>query len=441
MNALILARLQFAFTIGFHFIFPPTTFGLTLIVVIAETLYLKTKNEIYKNLSAFLVKILGLVFVLGTATGIVMEFSFGNNWSEYSRLVGDIFGAPLAAEGIFAFFLESVFLGILLFGRERVSGKAYWWSSFLVFFGAHLSGLWIIIANSWMQTPAGFKIVKGKAVLTDFWAAAFNSSTVERYAHTVVAGWITGSLLVAGIAAWYLIKKRSLPYAQPLLKIALIIFIAMALAQFATGHFHSVQVAKTQPEKMAAFEALWETQKGAPLVNFGIPSVKEEKNYYLFEFPKMLSFLVYGDVNAEMKGLKDFPKEERPPVWASFASYHIMVFIGVWLAMMAFAGLYLLIGKKAFVNRWYLYMLLFSIPLPYLANEFGWVAAEVGRQPWAVFHVLKTSAAVSKAVPAGQILFSLIMFVLIYTLLFYVFIKILKKIIKKGPDTLAVQGY
>ena len=441
MDAVILARLQFAFTVGFHFLFPPTTFGLTLIIVVLESFYLKTKNEIYKKLSGYLVKILGLVFVLGTATGIVMEFSFGNNWSEYSRLVGDIFGAPLAAEGVFAFFLESVFLGVLLFGRKKVSEKAYWWSSFLVFFGAHLSGLWIIIANSWMQTPAGFKLVEGKAVLTDFWAAALNPSTVERYIHTIVAGWITGALFVAGIAAWYLLKNRHLQYAQPLLKFAVVIFIVVALLQFGTGHFHSVQVAKTQPEKMAAFEALWETQKGAPLVNFGIPSVKEEKNYYLFEFPKMLSFLVYGDFNAEMKGLKDFPKEERPPVIASFASYHIMVFLGVWFALLALSGIYLLFRKQILTKRWYLYVLLFSIPLPYLANEFGWIAAEVGRQPWAVYHVLKTADAASRVVPAGQILFSLIMFVLIYILLFYVFIRVLKKIIAKGPELSPVQGY
>jgi cytochrome d ubiquinol oxidase subunit I len=441
MDAVMLARIQFAFTVGFHFLFPPTTFGLTLIIVILESFYLRTKNEMYKKLSSFLVKILGLVFVLGTATGIVMEFSFGNNWAEYSRLVGDIFGAPLAAEGVFAFFLESIFLGILLFGRKKVSERAYWWSSFFVFFGAHLSGLWIIIANSWMQTPAGFKLVEGKAVLTDFWAAAFNPSTIERYIHTVVAGWITGALFVAGIAAWYLLKKRHVQHAQPLLKIALIIFIAMAFLQFVTGHFHSVQVAKTQPEKMAAFEALWETQKGAPLVNFGIPNEKEEKNYYIFEFPKMLSFLVYGDVNAEMKGLKDFPKEERPPVLLSFASYHIMVFIGVWFALLAFLGLYLLFRKKIYKQCWYFYMLLFSIPLPYIANEFGWIGAEVGRQPWAVFHVLKTADAVSKVVPAGNILFSLIIFVLIYSLLFYVFIKVLKKIIAKGPELTTVQGY
>lgn len=437
----MLARIQFGFTVGFHFLFPPTTFGLTLIIVVLESFYIRNKNEIYKKLSSFLVKILGLVFVLGTASGIVMEFSFGNNWAEYSRLVGDIFGAPLAAEGVFAFFLESIFLGVLLFGRKKISERAYWWSSFLVFFGAHLSGLWIIIANSWMQTPAGFKMVGGKAVLTDFWAAAFNPSTVERYIHTVVAGWITGALFVAGIAAWFLLKKRHIQHAQPLLKTALIIFIGMALLQFVTGHFHSVQVAKTQPEKMAAYEALWETQKGAPLVNFGIPNEKEEKNYYIFQFPKMLSFLVYGDVNAVMKGLKDFPKEERPPVLVSFTAYHIMVFIGVWFALLAFLGLYLLLRKKIYKQNWYFYILLFSIPLPYIANELGWIAAEMGRQPWAVFHVLKTADAVSKVVPAGHILFSLIIFVLIYILLIYVFIKVLKKIIAKGPELETVQGY
>jgi cytochrome d ubiquinol oxidase subunit I len=441
MDAVLLARIQFGVTVGFHFLFPPTTFGLTLIIAIAETLYLRTRSEIYKKLSSFLVKILGLVFVLGTASGIVMEFSFGNNWSEYSRLVGDIFGAPLAAEGVFAFFLESVFLGVLVFGRKKVSEKAYWWSSLLVFFGAHLSGLWIIIANSWMQTPAGFKMVNGKAVLTDFWAAAFNPSTVERYVHTIAAGWITGALLAAGIAAWYLLKKRSDEYARPLLKTSLVIFIVMALLQFVTGHFHSVQVAKTQPEKMAAFEALWETQKGAPLVNFGIPSEKNEKTYYLFEFPKLLSFLVYGDFNAEMKGLKDFPKDERPPVFNSFASYHLMVLLGVWFAILALMGIYLLLRKKVFEKRWYLYLLLFSIPLPYIANEFGWFAAELGRQPWAVYHVLKTADAASKVVPAWQILFSLVMFALFYIFLFYVSIKVLKKIIKKGPEATPAQGY
>ena len=208
MDAVLLSRIQFAFTVGFHFLFPPLTLGLTLIILIFETMHLRRNQELYKKLTDFFVKILGLVFVIGTATGIVMEFSFGTNWSNYSRMVGDIFGAPLAAEGVFAFFLESVFIGILVFGRNRVSKKAYWTSAFLVFFGAHLSGLWIIIANSWMQTPAGFAIEGGRAVLKDFFAAALNHSTIIRYTHTMVAGWITGVFLVAGISAWYLLKKR-----------------------------------------------------------------------------------------------------------------------------------------------------------------------------------------------------------------------------------------
>ena len=218
MDAVLLARIQFGFTAGFHFLFPPTTFGLTFIIMILESLYLKTKEEIYKNISSFLIKILGAVFIMGVATGIVLEFAFGNNWSNYSRMVGDIFGAPLAAEGVFSFFLESVFIGILVFGRNRVSKKAYWLSSFLVFFASHLSGLWIIIANSWMQTPAGFKIEGGRAVLTDFFQAAFNPSTVVRYVHALLAGWITGAVLIAGIAAWYLLKSRHGEQARVLLK-------------------------------------------------------------------------------------------------------------------------------------------------------------------------------------------------------------------------------
>ena len=441
MDSVLLARIQFGFAAGFHFLFPPTTFGLSFIIVILETLYFKTGSDIYKKLSSFLVKILGLVFVVGAASGISLEFAFGTNWSQYSRMVGDIFGAPLAAEGVFAFFMESIFLGILVFGREKVPKKMYLVSAFLVFFGSHLSGLWIIIANSFMQTPAGYKVVEGRAVLTDFFEAALNHSTLVRYFHTIFAGWITGSLFVAGIGAWYLLKKRSIEYARPLVKIALIIFIAAALIQFVSGHYHSVQVAKTQPEKMAAFEALWETQKGAPLVNFGIPSVKEEKNYYIFEFPRMLSFLVYGDFNAEMKGLKDFPKDERPPVLASFASYHIMVFLALWFALLAVIGAYLLYRERFAEKRWYLYGLLFSIPLPYLANEFGWMAAELGRQPWAVFHVLKTADAASVVVPAWQILISLALFVAVYTVIFIIVMKVLKKIIRTGPEGLKAAGY
>lgn len=439
MDAVLLARIQFGFVAGFHFLFPPTTFGLSLIILILETFYLKTKEEIYKNLSSFLIKILGMVFVLGVATGIVLEFAFGNNWSEYSRIVGDIFGAPLAAEGVFAFFLESVFLGILVFGRNRVSKKAYWWSAFLVFFASHLSGVWIIIANSWMQTPAGFKIEGGRAILTNFFQAALNPSTVIRYVHTAVAAWMTGSLLVAGIAAWYLLKNRHFNQAKLMLKTSIWIFIIASLLQLGLGHSHSVQVAKTQPEKMAAFEALWETQEGAPLAVFGLPDGKKQKTYLDIKIPKLLSYLIHFDPNAKVLGLNEFPEDERPPVFLPFVSYHVMILLGMLFILISIIGLFLLWRRKLWDTRWFLRLLLISIPLTYLANEFGWIAAEVGRQPWAVYKVLKTADAASKVVPAGNILFSLLLFVVAYTLIGIIGISIIVKMVKKGPDELVTQ--
>lgn len=434
MDAVLLARIQFGFTAGFHFLFPPTTFGLTFIILILETLYLRTKEEIYKNISSFLIKILGAVFIMGVATGIVLEFAFGNNWSNYSRMVGDIFGAPLAAEGIFSFYLESVFLGILVFGRNRVAKKAYWISSFLVFFASHLSGLWIIIANSWMQTPAGFKIQGGRAILTDFFQAALNPSSVVRYIHAVLAGWITGSALIAGIAAWYLLKSRHTEQARLMLKTALIIFITASILQLFSGHAHSIQVAKTQPEKMAAFEALWETEEGAPFAVFGIPDGRKEVTYFSIKIPKFLSFLIHFDPDAKVTGLDEFQKEERPPVFLPFTSYHIMILMGSLFILVSIAGILLFARKKIWSARRYLKILLFSIPLPHLANEFGWIAAEVGRQPWAVYRVLKTADAASPVVPAGNILFSLIMFLLVYALIAVVGGSILVKMIKKGPE-------
>ncbi len=440
MDPVLLSRIQFAVAAGFHFLFPPLTFGLTLIIVIIETTYMRTDNELYKKLSTFLVKILGLVFAIGVATGIVLEFSFGTNWSNYSRMVGDIFGSPLAAEGIFSFFLESVFLGVLLFGRNKVSKRVYWLSAVLVFIASHMSGVWILIANSWMQTPAGYVIENGRAVLTDFFAAALNPSTVERIVHTTIAGWITGSLFVAGISSWYLLRNRHQEYAKKLLSISMIIFIASAILQFASGHAHSVQVAVTQPEKMAAFEALWEGTDNAPLAVFGIPVESEKKTYLEVGIPGLLSYLVHLDSDAYIQGLNDFKEGETPPVFLPYATYHVMIGLGSLFALLGLLGLVLMVTKKIYQARWYLVLLLFSIPLPFIANEMGWIAAEVGRQPWAVYRLLKTVDAASPAVPAGQILFSLIMLSTIFTLLLFIFIGLLMKIIGKGPDE-AKLGY
>ncbi|MCL5773528.1 MAG: cytochrome ubiquinol oxidase subunit I [Firmicutes bacterium] len=440
MDPVMLSRIQFGLAAGFHFIFPASTFGLTLLILILETLYLKSREEVYKDSSAFFVKILGLVFVMGIASGVVLEFAFGTNWAQYSRFVGDIFGVPLAAEGIFSFFLESVFMSILLFGRNKVSKKVYWLSAFLVFFGAHLSGLFILIANSWMQTPDGFKIEGGRAVLTSISHAALNHSTVIRFIHSIIAGWITGSLLAAGIGAWYLRRKLHVETAKVCLKIALIIFIITSLVQLLTGHSHSVQVGLTQPEKMAAYEALWQTTKGAPLSLFGIPDESRQKTYLFVGVPKMLSFLIHFNFNAKVAGLNEFPKDEQPPVLLPFASYHIMIGLGMLFIAISLLGAYLLMTKKIWDARWYLLVLICSIPFPYIANEFGWMATEIGRQPWAVYRVLKIANAASVSVPAWQILFSLIMFAVIYIFLLWVFIYVLVKLIKKGPGEVS-EGY
>lgn len=435
MDVVMLSRIQFGLAAGVHFIFPSLTLGLTLLILILEYKFYKTNDEVFKTASSFFIKILGLVFALGVATGIVLEFSFGTNWAEYSRMVGDIFGAPLAAEGIFAFFLESVFLGVLLFARNKVGKKVYLLSAFLVFFGSHLSGLWIIIANSWMQTPAGFAIEGGRAVLTDFFAAAFNPSTLVRFFHVIIAGWISGSLFAAGVAAWYLIKQQYNREAQTILKTAIIIFCIMSLLQFASGHIHAVQVTNLQPEKMATFEALWQTQQGAPMSIIGIPVESEKKTYLEIKIPKLLSLLAYFDPDAEVKGRDAFPDDELPPVLLPYFSYHIMIGLGSLFALMSVIGLFLLLRKKLFDAKWFLYVLVFAIPLPIIANEFGWIAAEVGRQPWAVYKLLKTVDAVSTIVPATHVLLSLIIFTIIYVLLVVLFITILLKIIKKGPQT------
>jgi cytochrome d ubiquinol oxidase subunit I len=442
MEAVFLSRIQFALTAGFHFIFPPLTFGLGLIILIYETLYIRTDKEIYKNISQFIIKILALVFAVGVASGIVLEFSFGTNWSSYSRMVGDIFGAPLAAEGVFAFFLESVFIGILLFGRSKISKKAYWVSAFLVFFASHLSGLWIIIANSWMQTPAGFAIEGGRAVLTDFFAAAINHSTAQRYLHTIVAGWMSGSLLVAGISSWYILKKRDTEYAESMLKISLIVFIITSFLQFGTGHSHAVQVGKTQPVKMAAMEGLWETTDGAGLLLFGLPDESKKTTHLGLRIPKLLSLMIYSDPNAKVQGLNDFADELHPPVAITSHTYRIMVALGSLFGLISLIAIILLIRKKLYETDWFLKVLLFSIPLPLITNEMGWMVAEVGRQPWAVYGVLKTADAASVVVPAWQILATIIMFTILYIILAVFFIKFLVGLIKKGPkQVISSEGY
>jgi cytochrome bd ubiquinol oxidase subunit I len=434
MDALLLARMQFALTIGFHFLFPAMTLGTTLIILISESIYLIKGDETFRRITDFMARLLGAIFVVGAATGIVMEFSFGTNWSGYSRMVGDVFGPILAAEGIIAFFLESVFIGVLLFGRGRVSRGVYWTSTFLVFLGGHLSAFWIVVANSWMQTPAGFMITpEGKLYLTSFAQAVFNASTLPRFLHTVLASWITCSVMGAGIAAYYVLKKRHLETAKSLMKISMILFLVTPLLQLGAGHLHARQVIETQPSKAASLEGHYDsTMAGVPLYIVGWVDEKNEKTYGI-GIPGFLSFLNDWSFKSKITGLNDIPRDERPPVNFVFQTYHVMVGIGMLLIGLGLIGGWLLITGRLYTARWYLMMLPFLIPLPHIAHETGWMSAELGRQPWVVYHVMRTADAASVVVPAGSILFSLIMFSMIYLLLFTVFVSVIASIVRTGP--------
>ncbi len=434
MDAVLLSRLQFAMTIGFHYIFPPVTIGMAWLIVYFQYRFIKSNDPLYKTISNFWIKLFAITFSVGVATGITMEFQFGTNWADYSRFVGDIFGAPLAAEGIFAFFLESSFLGILIYGAHKVSPRAYFFSGLMVAVGSTLSAFWIIVANSWQQTPAGYVIENGKAVLTDFWAAVFNPSTIIRYLHTIDGALITGAFFLFGISAYYLLKNKHIEFARESFKksmIAAFIFSALALP---LGHHHAIQVAETQPTKLAAFEGHWETGPNAPILLFGLPNSETERTDYAIKIPNMLSMMVGFSPNTIVKGLKDVPSDERPPLAITFWSFHLMVMLGGYFIALTFVGIILIFRRKAYENKWLLRICIFSIPLPFIANEVGWIAAEVGRQPWIVQGLLKTKDAISKSVPAGQILLSIIIFSLLYTLLFITWIYFLRRKISQGPQ-------
>lgn len=435
MDAVLLARIQFAMTIGFHYIFPPLTIGMAWLIFIFESLHLKTNNVLYRKLSAFWIKLFGISFAIGVATGITMEFQFGTNWAAYSRFVGDIFGAPLAAEGIFAFFLESSFLGIMLYGEKKVSKKLYWFSSLMVAMGSTLSAFWIIVANSWQQTPVAYQLVNGRAELTNFIEAVFNPATLTAYSHAVFGAITTGAFFIMGISAWYLLKKKHLEFAKKSMSIALVVAFAVSIINGGIGHATAVRVAKTQPAKLAAYEGLWETKAGAPLLLLGWPNPQEEKTNTLLELPYGLSLLIdLTNKDLVVKGLKDFPKDERPPVMVPFISFHLMVGFGVFFILFTLYGLFLQWKGKLYENRFFLTVALLSIPLPFIANELGWIAAEVGRQPWIVYGLLKTKDAISVSVPAGQILATIILFTVVYVFLFWVWMYLLRRKLNQGPE-------
>lgn len=437
MDPVILSRIQFALTIAFHYLYPPISIGLGVILVIMEGLYLKTRNKIYEQMTKFWVKIFGLVFAMGVATGIVMEFQFGTNWATYSRFVGDVFGSALAAEGIFAFFLESGFLAILLFGWNKVSPKVHFFSTVMVSLGSMFSAVWIVVANSWMQTPAGFHIVGtrslARAEITDFWALVFNPSSMDRLSHVLSGCWQAGAWFVLSVSAYYLLKKQHVEFAKRSLTIGLGLAVFASIFQLGTGHASAITVSKYQPAKLAAFEGHFEAEAPGTLNLFGWVNEKAERVDFALGIPGALSFLVHFDFSKPLRGLKAFPREDWPPLQITFQAYHLMVAIGMALIGLSLLGLFLALRRRLFQSAWYLKLLVPAVLLPQIANQVGWAAAEVGRQPWIVYGILRTSEGASRNVPAGQILASLILFTLVYLLLFVLFIFLLDQKIRKGP--------
>ncbi len=436
MDALDLSRLQFAFTIGYHFIFVPFSMGLALMVVLAERRYYKSGVPAHMAASNFWIKLFTATFAIGVATGITMEFAFGTNWADYSRFVGDIFGSVLAAEGLFAFFLESTFLGILLFGRKRVSRGFYYASAWLVLIGAHLSAVWILIANSWQHTPRGFAIEEGRAVLTSFWAAVFNPSTLPRLTHTVVATWVMGGFAIAAIAAWYLLKGRHVRLARSWMTTGLVLGLVTAIAMPLVGHWHATQVAAEQPIKMAAFESVWETESNSTLWLFGWVRDGGEEVVGL-GIPSGLSLMLGLDPAHEVTGLSSVPPEDRPPVQLTFQAYHLMIATGfLMIGLLALALIMHALGRLE-RSRWMLWILIFAVFLPQIAIQMGWAATEVGRQPWIVQGLLRTVDGVSPTVSAAEVGTTLALFAVVYLLLFIGWVRVVFGIIRKGPEDVA----
>jgi len=438
MDVLLLSRIQFAFTAAFHYLYPPLSIGLGVMLVIIEAIWLKTKNPVYHQMARFWTKVFALTFAIGVASGIVMEFEFGTNWATYSRYVGDVFGSALAAEGIFAFFLESGFLAVLLFGWDKVGPKLHFFSTCMVCFGAHFSAIWIVVANSWQQTPAGYHIVgeglNARAEITDFWAMVFNPSSMDRLSHVICGAWQAGAWLVVSVSAWYLLKGRYTDFAKRSLKIGLALALIASLLQLVTGHDSAEGVAKNQPAKLAAFEGHYEANGPAGMYLFGWVDEDGQQVKFGPNIPGLLSWLVHGDASAPVTGLNAFPEEDRPPVNFSFQMYHLMVAIGVGLIALAVFSVIMLWRGKLFEHRWLLRILVVAVLGPQIANQAGWFAAEVGRQPWIVYNLLRTSEGLSKVVTANAVLSSLIMFTFIYTLLFAVFVYLLNHKIQHGPD-------
>jgi len=448
MDLVTLSRWQFAITCVYHFFFVPLTLGLSVLVAIMESIYVRTGNMVYKQMTQFWGKLFLINFGMGVVTGIVMEFQFGMNWSEYSRFVGDIFGAPLAIEALLAFFLESTFLGIWIFGWEKLSKKVHALTIWLVAIGSNLSALWILIANSFMQQPLGYKLVEGgsRAILEDFSQVVFNPNVWYQFPHVVFSGFTTAAIFVLGISTYHLLRKKSVDFFRKSVQIASVFGIVATLLVVLVGHSQAQHMVKTQPMKMAAAEALWRTADPASFSLLTIGNESELRDVFAIRIPGVLSFLAYNRFSGEVKGILDLQAEYEqtygeglsyiPPIAVSYWSFRVMVGAGMLMLLLIAILLFYVLKKKDLPrNRWTM-LLPFMIALPYFANTAGWMLTELGRQPWVVFGLMRTEDAVSAVVQPGMVLTTLIIFTLLYGLLMAADIYLLVKYAKAGPQEL-----
>jgi cytochrome bd ubiquinol oxidase subunit I len=442
-EALGVHRLQFAFTVTFHYIFPQLTMGLALLLVYLKTKALHTGDEHYNRAARFWARIFGINFALGVVTGIPMEFQFGTNWAEFSRTAGGVIGQTLAMEGVFSFFLESSFLGLFLFGEKKLGRIGHWWAAFLVWLGSWLSGFFIIATDAWMQHPTGYRLGSdGEILLSSFWGLLLNPWALWQYAHNMLGAVQTGCFVMAAVGAFYLLTKRDEFYARTFVRAGVIVgVIAACLQLFPTGDMQGKMIAKNQPVTLAAMEGLFETQQGAPITILGQPDVPNRRLDNPLIVPDALSFLTYRQWTAEVRGLDDFPQDVWPDrIPLLYFSYHVMVGLGtIFIAVMVVAAL-LLWRQKLYQSRWMLWLLMLCAPLPYIANTAGWMTAELGRQPWLIYGLMRTAQGVSPRVGAGNAWFTLIGFMGMYGLLAILWLFLVWREIEIGPEPRRLSG-
>lgn len=432
-DVLLLSRLQFGITAIYHYLFVPLTIGLVILVAVMETLHARTRNPLYRQMADFWGKLFTINFALGVVTGITMEFQFGTNWSEYAKYMGDIFGSPLAIEALFAFFLESTFIGLWIFGREKISPKLRAFAMWMVALGTNISALWILTANGFMQHPVGYVLRNGRAELNSFGVLVSNPYAWYMFFHTVFACYVVGSFFVMAVSAYHLLRKQNVDFFKKSFRMGLIFALIATTAVPIIGHFHGVNTAHMQPAKAAAMEAVWETGTDHPFYVIQVPDPQNEQNrIQALSIPYLGSFLYTNNIHGQVIGLKDIPADQRPNVNVVFWSFRLMVLLGIYFFLLVWYGFYLYRKNRLFSSTKYLKVMLYSMLLPYVSINLGWVVAEMGRQPWIVYGLMKTPQAVSP-VTLGEVAFSLLGLVFFYTLLIVADVFLLVKHAKKGP--------